>query len=411
MRPALTAFRKEAREIGPRRLFFLGSLTAGHVVVHWYTQLLPLVLPSLKMKHHLSNIQVGTITTALMGAGSAVALPSGYLADFYPRRRAIILTAAIVAYGLAYLLMGAAPSYIWLLLAAALLGLGSALWHPCALGALSLRFPERRGMALAIHGVGASVGDTLAPVIVGAIISVFPWEPVLQVHVIPALVVGLLLLRGLGFLGDGAGARPQWRSYASGIRDMLASRQVLAVMASQALTSMARLSVLTFLPIYIREHLKASDLELGVYLMLLYVMGVVSQPVMGVLSDRLGRKAILVPSFATMGLLYLAMGFAERGIQLGLVIGALGIFFYAILNVAQTAVMDVAEARVQASTMGVMGLFTQPASLFTPILVGYLVTVFGIKTAFWYASAAALMASAVLVPVRFRRSLGAAPGQ
>lgn len=394
---------KGARELGGDRLLFLGALTLGHLVVHWYTQLISLTLPLLKAHLHLSNVQVGGITTSQQAVSSATNLPLGYVADSFPKWGALILGSSLVAFGLAYFLMGVASSYILVLVGAGFVGLAMALWHPAALGHLSLRFPERRGMALAVHGVGASVGDTAAPVAVGAIIVLVSWKPVLVFHLIPALLFALVLWRGLGRIYQEAGPKRSFRSYLSGLRDMVANRQVLAVMASNTLMTMARLGILTFLPIYIKETLGYSSFILGLYLTLLNVMGIVSQPLMGIISDRYGRKVVLVPSFVAMALLYAALAYATSGIQLGLVIGTLGIFFYALLNITQTAVMDVVGEGVQSSTMGVMSLFSQPFTLSSPILAGYLVETFGIKSSFWYAAAAMVLAATILLPVRFRR--------
>ncbi|MDP3064676.1 MAG: MFS transporter [Chloroflexota bacterium] len=374
------------------------------MVVHWYTQMVSLVLPSLKADLHLTNIQVGTITTVQQGVSSGGMLPSGFLADRYRRHVALILAGAIIAFGLGLFLIGSAPSYAWALPAVGLMGLGTALWHPAAMGALSLRFPKQRGMALSVHGVGASIGDAVAPVAVGAIIVAVSWRTALRFHLIPAVVFALVIWRALGASFQGEGSKASFRSYVRGIGGLLTDRQVLAIMVSNALIGMGRLSVLTFFPIYIKETLGYSTFILGVYLTLLYVMGMFSQPFMGVLSDRFGRKAVLFPSFALMGLLFLAIGFAHRGVELALVVGALGLFFYAITNITQTAIMDVASEGVQSSTMGVVGLFSQPFTLGAPVLAGYLVTEFGIRSAFWYAGAAALLAAAILVPVRFRRA-------
>jgi len=403
LRLPLAAMRAEVREIGRPRLFFLSSVTLGHVVVHWYVGLLSLVLPSLKEKFGLTDVQVGGITTAQMGVTGAGTLPAGYLADSYRRHSALILAGAIATFGLGYLVIGSANSYALVLLGAGLIGWGIALWHPCAMGGLSIQFPTRRGLALSVHGVGASVGDALSPIIVGAVIGVISWQVTLQFHLIPALLIALFLWRGLGPTTFGDGLKPTLRSYLTGLRTMVANRQVLAVMFANALTNMSRLSILTFLPIYLQEHLGYSSFILGVYLTLLYVMGIVSQPIMGIVSDRIGRKAIMLPAFALMGLLYIALVYSPGGVLLGLVIAALGLFFYAILNITQTAVMDVSEERVQASTMGVMGLFSQPFTLSAPIVAGFLVEQYDIKAAFWFAAVTALLASAVLVPVRFRK--------
>ena len=134
-------------------------------------------------------------------------------------------------------------------------------------------------------------------------------------------------------------------------------------------------------------------------------MGIVSQPIMGLLSDRMGRKKILVPSFTLMGLCYISIVVAPVGISLALIIGVLGMFFYAILNVTQSAIMDVSPKEVQASTMSAMSLFSQPFIFGSPILAGYLVTVFGIKSSFLYAGVTAFLAVVTLLPVRFQRTL------
>jgi predicted MFS family arabinose efflux permease len=90
---------------------------------------------------------------------------------------------------------------------------------------------------------------------------------------------------------------------------------------------MGRLVVITFLPVYLQERLGYSPFGLGVYIALLHAMGTISQPILGYLSDRLGRKAVLFPSFMVLGILFALLTVVAPGIPLAFVVGAIGRFF------------------------------------------------------------------------------------
>ncbi len=382
-----------------QRRFLLGSLILGHSAIHWYQQLFPLLLPSIKASLGLNDIQVGGLSTARETLNGVLMMPSGFAADSFVRYRPLIMAFALATSGLAYSMVGLAPSYIWALPAVSLVGLASAAWHPAAVSSLSATFPERRGMALALHGVGASVGDTIAPLIVGALLLVVGWERLMQYHLLPAFILAFILWRSLGPLYKEEASGLGFRAYMSGIKDMLRQRSVVAIMIASSFMGMGRLSVLTFMPIYLSEDLGYSSFWLGVFLALLHVMGMVSQPVMGLVSDKYGRKWVLLPAFTTLGLLYLALPLANAGLQLSLVVGAMGLFFYGTSNIATAAVMDVSASRVQGSTMSVMSVFRQIFTLPSPIFAGLLVTEFGTEAAFIYAAVMLFIGAAVLAAV------------
>ena len=134
--------------------------------------------------------------------------------------------------------------------------------------------------------------------------------------------------------------------------------------------------------------------------MLLYLMGRVSQPVMGIVSDKFGRKVVLLPAYATLGLLYLVLPATSSGIHLGLVIGAMGLFFYGTNNIATAAVMDLSSSQVQGSTMSVMSVFRQVFTLPSPIIAGLIVTGFGTTAAFFFAGALLLLGALVIAAIR-----------
>ena len=384
-----------------RGTFLLVVLSLGHTAIHWFQQLWPVIIPSVKASLGLSNVQLGTLGTVREFTTVSLMLPSGMLADFFRKRTAIILAAAFIFLGASYFLVAQASAFVWIIPGVALIGVGNALWHPAALSSISVRFPDRRASALAVHGVGASIGDTVGPIVIGLLLATLAWQRLLELHMIPALIIALLLWKFLGSIyGSQKGTRPSLESYLSNAKTLLRHRLVLAIMGVNTLTGMARLSVITFLPIYIQEDLGYSALGLGFFWGLLHAMGTVSQPVMGYCSDRFGRKIVLVPSLTIFGLLYLALSVADSGVQLIMVIGALGLFFYALATIILATVMDVASEQVQASMLGTMNVLTHILSLPSPIIAGILVTRYGTPSAFVFAGAVTLLGALLLTAIR-----------
>ena len=390
-------------QLETQRRFLLGSLILGHTAIHWYQQLFPVIIPSLKATLGLNDVQVGGLSTAREAAGGILMMPSGYVADSFARYRPLLMAFALACGGLAYFLMGRAPSYVWILLVMCLVGAASAAWHPASVASLSSRFPDRRGMALALHGVGTSVGDTIAPLCVGALLLVVGWQPLMQFHLLPALIMAVILWRSVSSLYREEGRGPTFGAYLAAVKDMLRQRSVLAIMIASALMGMGRLSVLTFLPIYLIDDRSYSSFWLGFYLMLLHLMGMVSQPVMGVVSDSFSRKTVLLPAFTALGLLYLILPWADSSLQLGLVVAAMGLFFYGTANIATAAVMDVSAAGVQGTTMSVMSVFSQVLTIPSPIIAGLLVTEFGTKAAFYYAAVVLLLGALFILAAKTPR--------
>jgi len=391
------------RELGSERLWLLGVITAGHSIVHWFQQLFPVILPSIKAGLGLNDMQVGALATARQLTAGILNLPTGMLADSFIRYRALILASSLACMGIAYFLLGIAPSFTWILLAALLVGVGTAIWHPAAAASLSNRFPEHRATALAVHGMGATVSDTITPIAVGALVMTFQWRSFLEFQIVPGMLVALLIWWALvGIFEAASSGAPRSQQFRD-LRELARNPVFLGLAAANGLMIMGRQVILTFLPIYLVEHLGYSTFLLGLYLTLLHVMGTVSQPVLGFLSDRFGRKAVLLPSFLTLGVLYLLLAAAQPGIQLGIVITAIGLFFYTLLNVTGAAVLDLAGSSSHASSYGLTILVTQIFIIPTPIVVGYVVDRYGIISIFFLSAAFQLLAGLVVMPLKLYR--------
>ena len=163
---------------------------------------------------------------------------------------------------------------------------------------------------------------------------------------------------------------------------------------------MGRVVILTFLPVYLVEGLHFSGQAMGLYVMLLNVVGIFSQIPLGYMSDRYGRKLVLIPSMLVLAVLYMLLAVAPPVVALTVVIVAIGTFFYTLMNVFTAVISDVVGANVQASSQGLTTVIAQVVVLPTPVVAGYLVDHHGYGSAFVLAGMFVLCAVACLWPLK-----------
>lgn len=399
----LRAWSESLKELGAGRLKLLAVVTGGHFGIHWFQQIFPVVLPSLKGQLGLSDVQIGALSSARQLINGAMDLPCGILADSMARRRAPLLASALLAMGVGYSLMGLVPDFVLLLIASGLIGLGTSLWHPAAAASLSNSFPERRATALSVHGMGATVSDTVTPLLAGLALVSVSWTSFLEVQMFPAVVIALLVWGGLARQFSQADSPAGLSGHLRSVMALARNSTFLGITLATSFMQMGRVIVITFLPIYLQEHLGYSPFALGVYIALLHAMGTISQPIMGHLSDRFGRKAVLFPSFLALGLFFALLAIAAPGIPLGLVVGAIGLFFYTLLNITVASAMDVAGSELQATTYGLSSLLMQIATSPTPMAAGWLIGIYGIHSSFLVAAAATIVGALLLLPLKLFR--------
>ncbi|GBD10874.1 Fosmidomycin resistance protein [bacterium HR23] len=386
------------------RVFLLGGLTLGHAIIHWYQQSFVILLPEMKQTLGLDPVQVGALSSVRAISGGAANIPAGFISDLFRRQGALILAVSMAWIGLAYLLVGIAPTYALLLPAVALVGMGGAIWHPPAISVLSRRWADRRGFAVGLHGVGGSIGDTLAPLAVGVLLLAVFWRTLLHFYAIPAV---LLALGVWWFLRGGyqeGGERPTLRGYFGAAGRVLTNKVILVLLVVAGVRAMGQQAILTFLPIYLRENLNYSSAFAGLMLSILTLMGIGSQPALGWLSDRFGRKAVLVPGLALLALFALLLAWARPGWELVGVIVALGLFFYALQATILAAAMDATAFGAEATSVSLIFGGTFIFSSLSPIIAGAVAKAWGIPSVFYYAAGLYIFAMLLTVPLRVRRA-------
>src|SRR5258708_6390661 len=174
-------------------------VTIGHSLTHWYPATFYLLLPLIGNELGLSFVQIGSILTCQAAAGALSNVPGGMLVDSVDRK-GLLMALSVFWVGAPYLLMGFSHQYWMLLGCAALVGIGSNLWHPTAIPLLAQRYPERRGLVVSIHGMGGNVGDAFAPLVAGGLLAIMSWREVVILNVVPGIVMSCVILAMLGSL-------------------------------------------------------------------------------------------------------------------------------------------------------------------------------------------------------------------
>lgn len=366
------------------------AIIGSHAVQHTYGQGFLVILPVVYSSLGLAPVEAGLIDTIRRLTGGISSMGGGLLVDRLQHYRALMLALALGLMGVGYFLAAAAPSYILIALAFGLATGAGSLWHPPALSILSQRFPGRRGLLIALHRASGSVGDTVGPVLVGILLRAMDWRTVLQLSIGPAVAIGGVLLVALRWVSAGPAGRgkasPGFREVFGGLAGLFRAGALPRLMAVAGLRGMADNSLLVFLPLYLSEILHLDPVMVGLHVSLLTGLGIITGPLLGGLSDRVGRKRVVLGVMGASAVLAAGMGLVGQGLGLTVLVGLMGAILYGANPILQAAAMDLAEGlRLEGSIIGLMWGNNALFAAISPLILGLLAQHFGLGVVFWYA--------------------------
>jgi MFS family permease len=380
-------------------------VTIGHALTHWYPATFYLLLPLIGAELGLSYLQIGLILTVQATAGALSNVPGGLLVDSVSRK-GLLMAISLFWVGAPYLLMGFSHQYWMLLSCAALVGIGNNLWHPTAIPLLAKRFPERRGLVVSIHGMGGNVGDAFAPLVVSWMLYVLSWRNVMVLNVLPGIVMSCIILASLGrtrarpAVREGAGesqqAVPSLAKRLSDLRVLLSNRTLVMLSVSGAFRSMTQSTLLAFLPIFLLREMDFSKAWVGNCLFAMQVAGFAAAPIAGHLSDKMGRRRIIMSSMATSGVTLLAMAFAGRSPAFVFLVAFLGFFLFAIRSVMQAWLLDATPPSMGGTSIGVLFGTQALGVAMGPFAGGLLADSFGLISVFYFLACTIVIANMLI---------------
>ena len=405
---------EEAKGIRTTAQFILTGLSGGHAVFHWFSQSFFVMLPEVVATFGLSGLQVGAVATTREMVSGIIALPGGVVTDMLRRHWGSVLTACMALFGLGWLIMGIAPTYPILLIGMAIVAAAASMWHLPATAALSHRFSHHRASALSLHGVGGNIGDVLGPALTGVLLLTLSWQGILSIYAAVPLFLAFVVFwafRNIGHFENDDSRPARFREQMANTRESFKEHPRLwGIMTVAGVRGMANVAFLPFLALYLGldEELGLGNASLGLHIALLVGVGVFATPVTGYISDRLGRKLVLIPGLIGLSALTaLLIPFGE-GIGLIIILAFLGTFLFSDQPILTAAALDVVGEKVAASTLGVFSFSRFALAGASPLIAGQLFDAQGIEAVFLYISGIYLLATIVLLAVPLAPSQRAA---
>jgi FSR family fosmidomycin resistance protein-like MFS transporter len=269
----------------------MASLWAGHFATDLAQGAPPALLVFLVPKLGLSYTLAAVVVLVATISSSVIQPAFGLWSD--SRGAMWLLPAGVALAGIGVALSAVAPSYPLLLLAVLVSGVGVAAFHPEGSKFASYVSGRRRASGMAVFSVGGNLGFAFGPLVASAVVLALGLDGGLLL-LLPGVAVAALLLVEARYLARFVPA-PSGSRLTSTAGDQPRALALLLVVV--ALRSVAHFGLFTFVPLWEKAN-GASDERATVLLSLFLAAGAVGTLVGGPLADHLGRKPVLIGSYA-----------------------------------------------------------------------------------------------------------------
>jgi predicted MFS family arabinose efflux permease len=327
------------------------------------------LIPLLREHLHATDAQLGLLQFFLLLVLAMGSIPFGFFADRFSRKA--IIAIGVLLWSLATFVGGFASSFIFFLIARAVVGLGEAAYAPAAQSMISGAFPqERRAIAQAIFASGMLLGAACGHVLGGVLGQRYGWQVALFVIAFAGILPGIAL-----FWIEDPPRGP--RSEVVPIARLLGVPAFVSMIFAGICITFSSVSLLTwstdFAVSYKDFSLREASVSLAVIGLLAAILGVLTG---GFVADRLHRSYSYGRIIAVVAAFLLAAPFLLLAIQSEekstvLVGFSVAFFFMSWYHGPVTAVLhDMMPRRAHATSVGVYMSATQLVGGLGPAVVG-----------------------------------------
>ena len=329
------------------------ALSFSHFLNDMIQSLVPALYPMLKVAYGLSFAQIGLITLTMQITSSVLQPAVGHFADRRPQPYSLAVGMGVTLVGLWLLAM--ASSYPLLLIAATMVGAGSAVFHPEASRVARMASGGRHGLAQSLFQVGGNVGSATGPILAAFIVLPRGQGSIGWFSAAALLAMAVLFAVGNWHWRERA-ATVQRRVGQAMERHHLSRRKVgwsLAILLALVFSkSFYQTSLGNYYTFYLIEKFGLSVENAQVYLFVFLAAVAVGTLIGGPIGDRIGRKAVIWASI--LGVIPFTLAMPYVGLA-GTV--ALTVIIGLTLASASTAIIVYAIDLVPGKVGTISGLF------------------------------------------------------
>src|SRR6476469_1711518 len=331
-------------EIDVRPMRSLGLLSVAHAVNHSQAVIIPFIFLGLIDEFGASVEQIAYLAAIGALCAGMVQLSYAGLTRVVSRRR--LLGYGGILFGGGFALQAFATSFATFAIPNIASRIGGSPQHPVGNGLLAEQFPaERRGFAISAHIAGGNVGTVIVAIIGVPLIALVGWRWTSVIFGIPAIVIAVLILLLVKERGTDRAAAIASGNVRSAFRRIFGDRDLRWLYLTSALGGGGRgLGVVNlFVLIYLTQVLGLSEATAGLMYGVLIVFSVPMPLIAGWLSDRIGRKPLIIGVYlggAIAFLVCLAAGTSMFWLWVGIVL--MGLFTFAESPQLQALLGDIA---------------------------------------------------------------------
>ena len=375
----------DARE---RRLY-VRLAAAGALAYCSYAMCRSPVLPLFARRLGAGPELVGLVVGVSTITGVFLKFPAGALSDVIGRKTMLLSAAAVfAALPFAYLSVASVTTLILIRLVH---GSATAIFGPVASATVSDLAPaNRRGSWLGWYAAAQGAGQALGPVLAGSLIVAVSFDRAF-------LASGLLGCIALGLaafwprISTHAEPGGLWRRFTTGIREVARDRRVLTTSVAQAAQFFLNGSLNAFLPLYGAEVIGLDPFRIGVIFGVQTVGTLVARPWFGAVSDRAGRRPVIIAGLFVCGTAIAALSFAVDFASLLAAALAYGIGLAVTTSATAAYVTDLSRRARYGAAHGVFGTIYDVGDAAGPIAAGFLVGALGYRGMFRVIAMVAVM--------------------